>query len=313
MLSARLARWARFIEASFPERQIYIRTARDVRGVVLSTAKQLTIVGSLCGIALWAVAATVGMMAATISAHASIQQVQSTKAAYAGLIARHDARLIATVDSLAQGRADRLRASLRLAGVNPEAVAKPGPGGEGGPLIDAQDPRAIAAMADVNRQVAGSILRAAKDVSTLRALAQASAALPLAKPTDTTPQSSGYGLRADPFTGKAAFHSGLDFPAPEMTPVYATAPGVVSFTGPRAGYGSTVEITHGGGFMTRFAHLAVIAVTTGQRVASHQRIGAIGSTGRSTGPHLHYEVWKDGRAQDPERFLKAGDYVQQAG
>jgi murein DD-endopeptidase MepM/ murein hydrolase activator NlpD len=98
-----------------------------------------------------------------------------------------------------------------------------------------------------------------------------------------------------------------------MTPAYATAPGVVTFAGSRAGYGTTVEIDHGGGFVTRFAHLETISVKVGQKVAKHERIGAIGSTGRSTGPHLHYEVWRDGHPQDPEQFLKAGDYVQQAG
>jgi murein DD-endopeptidase MepM/ murein hydrolase activator NlpD len=85
----------------------------------------------------------------------------------------------------------------------------------------------------------------------------------------------------------------------------------VAFTGVRAGYGSTIEIDHGGGFKTRYAHLAGIAVAPGQKVGVGQRIGAMGSTGRSTGVHLHYEVWQNGRVQDPTRFLKAGDYVQQ--
>ena len=91
----------------------------------------------------------------------------------------------------------------------------------------------------------------------------------------------------------------------------ATAPGVVSFTGERSGYGNTVEIDHGHGFKTRYAHLESIFVKVGQQVALGQKLGAMGSTGRSTGPHLHYEVWVDGRAQNPMRFLKAGDYVQQ--
>jgi murein DD-endopeptidase MepM/ murein hydrolase activator NlpD len=92
----------------------------------------------------------------------------------------------------------------------------------------------------------------------------------------------------------------------------ATAPGVVSFTGVRSGYGNTVEVDHGGGFKTRYAHLATIGVRVGQRVAIGSRVGGMGSTGRSTGPHLHYEVWVNGKAQNPNRFLKAGEYVQQA-
>ena len=96
-----------------------------------------------------------------------------------------------------------------------------------------------------------------------------------------------------------------------MSPVRTTAPGVVSFTGVRSGYGRTVEIDHGSGFKTRYAHLQSIAVAVGQRVALGQRIGGMGSTGRSTGPHLHYEVWAGGRPRNPYRFLRAGEYVQQ--
>ena len=93
--------------------------------------------------------------------------------------------------------------------------------------------------------------------------------------------------------------------------VLTTGPGVVSFTGQRSGYGNVVEIDHGGGFKTRYAHLSTILVRPGERVAIGARIGGMGSTGRSTGPHLHYEVWVNGRAQNPDRFLKAGKYVQQ--
>ncbi len=145
----------------------------------------------------------------------------------------------------------------------------------------------------------------------MRALSDAAADAPFGTPTAGTTKSSGFGVRLDPFTGRPAFHAGLDFPGSVMTPLDATAPGVVSFTGIRSGYGETIEIDHGGGFKTRYAHLAGVAVTVGQRVAVGQRIGAMGSTGRSTGPHLHYEVWVDGRPQNPDRFLKAGAYVQQ--
>ncbi len=95
------------------------------------------------------------------------------------------------------------------------------------------------------------------------------------------------------------------------SPIGATAPGIVSFVGVRSGYGKTVEIDHGRGFKTRYAHLNATAVTLGQRVALGQRIGAMGTTGRSTGVHLHYEVWVDGRPQNPARFMKAGDQLVQ--
>jgi murein DD-endopeptidase MepM/ murein hydrolase activator NlpD len=94
-----------------------------------------------------------------------------------------------------------------------------------------------------------------------------------------------------------------------MSPVLATAPGVVAFTGVRTGYGKTVEVDHGRGFLTRYAHLASIGVKPGQHVERGSRLGGMGSTGRSTGTHLHYEVWVNGRAQNPERFVRAGAYV----
>lgn len=98
-----------------------------------------------------------------------------------------------------------------------------------------------------------------------------------------------------------------------MTPVYATGPGVVAYTGVRNGYGQVVELDHGGGLKTRYAHLQTIAVRAGERVALGERLGGMGSTGRSTGTHLHYEVWLNGRPMNPDRFLKAGAYVKSAG
>ena len=98
---------------------------------------------------------------------------------------------------------------------------------------------------------------------------------------------------------------------PYGTPIHVTAPGIVSFTGVRNGYGNTIEVDHGHGFKTRYAHLSAISVQVGQHVVLGEKIGAMGSTGRSTGTHLHYEVWVNGRAQNPLRFVKAGDYVQQ--
>jgi len=146
----------------------------------------------------------------------------------------------------------------------------------------------------------------------MRALNNAAERLPFARPTVHTQQTSGFGVRFDPFSRRPAMHSGLDFAGGFMTPIYVTAPGIVSFTGVRSGYGNTVEVDHGRGFKTRYAHLQGISVRSGQRVGVGQRIGAMGSTGRSTGVHLHYEVWVNGRAQNPARFVKAGDYVQQA-
>ena len=220
-------------------------------------------------------------------------------------------RLIAQAEAFARSRADRLRLALRLAGLDTSALSR-NSDGQGGPLIEGKDPKALAAVLGVDEPFAQRVQRAALTMGDFHALSDAAGRIPLSSPVSSASRSSGFGARIDPITRRPAFHPGLDFASGFLTPIYATAPGEVSFTGVRAGYGNTVEIDHGAGFKTRYAHLQAIAVATGQRVAVGQRVGAMGSTGRSTGPHLHYEVWVDGRPQNPDRFLRAGDYVQQA-
>jgi murein DD-endopeptidase MepM/ murein hydrolase activator NlpD len=227
------------------------------------------------------------------------------------LVRASQERLLDSADNFAKGRAERLRMAFRLAGLSPNGYA-PKSGALGRPLIEARDPKALAAVLDVDEDFAARIQHAATNLSEARALGAAAQKLPLAKPTAAGRQTSSFGVRFDPFTKRPAFHSGLDFGGGFMTPILATAPGVVSFAGVRSGYGNTVEVDHGQGFKTRYAHMQAIAVKPGQRVAVGQRVGGMGSTGRSTGVHLHYEVWVNGRAQNPSRFVKAGEYVQQA-
>jgi murein DD-endopeptidase MepM/ murein hydrolase activator NlpD len=117
---------------------------------------------------------------------------------------------------------------------------------------------------------------------------------------------SGFGVRADPFLGRPAMHTGLDFRAATGDPVRATANGKVASSGWAGGYGRMVEIDHGNGLSTRYGHLSEITVKVGDVVKIGQVIGAVGSTGRSTGPHLHYETRIDGEAVDPQKFLRAG-------
>lgn len=219
-------------------------------------------------------------------------------------------QLLDAADSFAKSRADRLRMAFRMAGLSPSTYADRG-GSLGGPLIESRDPRALAAVLDVDDDFAQRIQRAARDVSEAQALSESARDLPFGRPTVNASQTSGYGVRLDPFTRRPAYHSGLDFSGGHATPIYSTGPGVISYTGGRSGYGTVVEIDHGRGLKTRYAHLSSIAVRPGQRVAVGQRIAGMGSTGRSTGTHLHYEVWVNGRAQNPGRFLKAGQYVLQ--
>ena len=125
---------------------------------------------------------------------------------------------------------------------------------------------------------------------------------PLEGPLDVT---STFGPRLDPFLGRPAMHTGIDLHEETGDAVMATADGTVTLAGPDGGYGNMVEIDHGGGLATRYAHLSAVEVSVGQRVAAGALVGRVGSTGRATGPHLHYETRIDGTPVDPVRFLKA--------
>lgn len=133
--------------------------------------------------------------------------------------------------------------------------------------------------------------------------------LPLAEPTRLGQVSSGYGRRTDPFTRKPALHTGLDVSAPHGTPVYATGPGRVATAGFAGPYGRLVEINHGLGLRTRYAHLHRLHVKPGERVVAGTLIGTVGSSGRSTGPHLHYEVIYREAPLDPLNFIEAGKSI----
>ena len=135
-------------------------------------------------------------------------------------------------------------------------------------------------------------------------------AVPSDKPVKTAAFTSGYGVRSDPFRGAAAMHAGIDLSGPLGTPIYATADGTVTTAEwNNGGYGNLVKIDHGRGIETRYGHLSAYIVSAGQRVTRGQLIGRMGSTGRSTGSHLHYEVRIDGRAVNPIPFMKSTDYV----
>jgi len=187
-------------------------------------------------------------------------------------------------------------AQLRAAGINLETLLhRNAPHrratDEGGPFVP------IAAMRD-----------AALDPARLARLEQLIARMPFAAPLVHYDVSSPFGARRDPFNGEGEFHTGIDLEADIGDSVYSTAPGVVDFAGWDGGYGRMIEIDHGNGIRTRYAHLSRILVRPGDRVVTHQRIGLVGTTGRSTGPHLHYEVRIDGRPVNPAKFLAAGRF-----
>lgn len=166
----------------------------------------------------------------------------------------------------------------------------------GGPFIPAEADMLAAAPAGISHALG----RAAE----LHGLVER---LPLSLPLAEAEVSSPYGIRRDPFTRRVSRHAGIDFAARRGTPVIATGPGLVASAGREKDYGLTVEIAHQAGLATRYAHLQSISVKAGDRVATGQVIGRVGSTGRSTGPHLHYEVKHVGRTLDPGRFVTAGE------
>ena len=131
------------------------------------------------------------------------------------------------------------------------------------------------------------------------------ALLPTGMPVAHGYIASGFGGRADPLDGHSAFHSGIDFDAPMGSAVTAVADGVVTWAGVRSGYGNVIEIDHGNGYMTRYAHNSELVARVGQRVHAGETIAKVGSTGRSTGPHCHFEVWLNGRAVNPMAYVKS--------
>lgn len=177
-------------------------------------------------------------------------------------------------------------------------------GGQGGPMLPALPPEVRNTPIEGEAEVLMELFTRASE---LKALANR---LPIAMPmTSGYTLTSGFGARRDPFTGRLAGHEGLDFAAARRTPVYAPATGVVTRAGRLGAYGNTVDIDHGLGLTTRYAHLHFISVEVGDIVSHGDRLGGVGNTGRSTGPHLHYEVLVDGVPQNPMNFIEAGRHV----
>ncbi len=218
--------------------------------------------------------------------------------------------LLQGVDHQVTGRIGDLQALLTRVGVDPNALEQKVAGAMGGPLVPVQDVH-IEGIADQNFTNAYEGIGAhATELDTLFAALRH---VPLTTPVHGSAyeQTSGFGARVDPFTHRVSFHPGLDFAGPWGSTVAATAPGTVDYAGPRGGYGNLVEIDHGYGFKTRYGHLSAVLVQVGARVQKGSPIGKLGSTGRSTGPHVHYEVWSADVVRDPRKFIEAGHNVLQ--
>ncbi len=214
---------------------------------------------------------------------------------------RQQVRALEHLDRVARSNAQRISAIFAETGLDASRFVPAGKGAaQGGPLV----PVAAAKNAGPFEQKLVQVQFAVQQTERMRKVVNT---LPIARPMpadfETT---SGFGARSDPFTRGMAMHTGIDFRAPSGTPVRATAAGKVVESGYVGGYGNMVEVDHGNGLTSRYAHMSVLDVDVGETVQKGSIIGRVGSTGRSTGPHLHYETRIDGEATDPLRFLRAG-------
>jgi murein DD-endopeptidase MepM/ murein hydrolase activator NlpD len=210
---------------------------------------------------------------------------------------RREGALLSQLQARYEGKARKMRSVLAQLGLKLDANPPPA---IGGPFVP------VALPSETQ-----SFERALTRVNIARAYADKLSAtlvrVPVREPvTGEIDFSSPYGVRVDPFLHVPAMHTGIDFRGSYGEPAHATAAGTVTSAGWSGGYGQMVEIDHGNGLATRYGHLSEIDVRVGQSIRIGQVVGRIGSTGRSTGPHLHYETRVDGEAVDPQRFLKAG-------
>ncbi len=199
-------------------------------------------------------------------------------------------------------RADKAAAAIRSFGLNPDSLTRSAARAQGGPFVPWKGDKGA---------MTGELEELASALNRMELLERSLLAIPSGQPTTAPMQTSSYGYRRDPFNGHAAFHAGIDFPGRFGQPINAAAGGKISFVGQRQGYGNVVEVEHGNGLMTRYAHLSGFASRVGQTVARGDTIGRMGSTGRSTGTHLHFEVRLNGQAINPRRFLEARQDVLQ--
>lgn len=217
-------------------------------------------------------------------------------------IADRQRRFALLLTHAVERRADKAAAAIRSFGLNPDALARSAARAQGGPFVPWSGDKAD--MTPELEQLADAMAR-------MEFLERSLLAIPSGQPTAAPMMTSSYGYRRDPFNGHAAFHAGIDFPGRYGQPINAAAAGRVAYVGQRQGYGNVVEVEHGNGLMTRYAHLSRFAARVGAKVARGDTIGRMGSTGRSTGTHLHFEVRLNGQAINPRRFLEARKDVLQ--
>lgn len=223
--------------------------------------------------------------------------------------------LVFDLEEKAQNRIERSQAIITVTGLDIEDVVGKFENetiAAGGPLIALADADRIADLDsdDTDPTYRRQVFRLANKMQELSILEAAVTRIPLIMPVNADYRfTSGYGPRRDPKTRRRAFHSGADMAGKRGSKIVAAAPGTVTYAGPKGPYGNLIEIDHDYGFKTRYGHLQKILVKRGEKVDFYQNIGTLGNTGRSTGPHLHYEIWFNNKVRDPAKFFEAGNYV----
>jgi murein DD-endopeptidase MepM/ murein hydrolase activator NlpD len=218
-------------------------------------------------------------------------------------LAEIEARQLAFAERLtrfADARARRAEAAMRKLNLDPTAMTRQTQAAMGGPFE---------AILGNDGDIDPRFERLGLSLTRMAVLERALDGIPQVVPASVENITSGFGYRRDPFNGRGAMHAGIDFKGAMGSPIFAAAEGRVTFAGWKSGYGQAIEITHGNGMLTRYAHLSRVGVTLGQSVAAGETIGGLGSTGRSTGPHLHFEVRINDRAVNPRPFLEAAPDV----
>jgi len=222
-------------------------------------------------------------------------------------LAEVEARQLAFVErltSFADARAQRAEAAMRKLNLDPGLLTRETRQAMGGPF------EALSGLgAGPRGKIDPRFERLGLSLARMTVLERALDGIPQVVPATVQNITSGFGYRRDPFNGHAAMHSGIDFKGAVGSPIFAAANGRVTFAGSKGGYGQAVEITHPNGMLTRYAHLSRIDVRVGQPIAAGATLGGLGSTGRSTGPHLHFEVRINDRAVNPRPFLEAAPDV----
>ena len=271
-------------------RDIFLHDGKTLRRIRVSVPLQLSAAAAALSTLCWSVFATAQLATAQpapVSADTARvqQQVEAMQAE------------VAAIRQQVQARYQFTAQEVRRLGLDPARVAHTG---KGGPFEAVQPLKA----ADPNFKALFTSWKS------LDQLEQGTISIPSLKPVANASFTSGFGTRSDPFQGRAAMHAGIDLAGPVGTSIYATADGVVGRSEWSGGYGNLVEINHGKGIQTRYGHLSSSLVRAGQRVKRGDLIARMGSTGRSTGSHLHYEVRIDGKPVNPVPFMQSSNYLQ---